>query len=231
MSPLKSSAIACHQVCHYYQDGAGRRTILDHIDLSIARGEWVSIVGRSGSGKSTLLHVLAGLLKPCAGQIDWGEASAIDRRSERQCSMLRNRHIGMIYQFHHLLGGFTALENVCIPLLIRGGVSKKCVIEKATVLLEQVGLGDRLQDEIYQLSGGERQRVAIARALVTEPDCLLADEPTGNLDQRNAESVYQLLLDVTALHQMSLLLVTHDQQLAQKMHRVLTLQDGCLRAA
>ncbi len=217
----------CHRVSKYYRDGRRRTRVLRDLSLSLAVGERVAILGSSGSGKSTLLHLLAGLLMPSKGHIDWSSNKAIESYTETRRAALRNQYLGMVYQFHYLLAEFNTLENVCMPLLLRGIMPKQARHE-ATDLLKQVGLQHRLNYAVNQLSGGERQRVAIARALVTKPVCLLADEPTGNLDQHTSEQVYQLLLDLSEQHTMSLLLVTHDQILAARMNRILQLCDGQL---
>ncbi len=208
----------------------GDRTIkvLEGIDLKISRGERVAIVGLSGSGKSTLLHLLAGLDKPDAGQIfiNGDEIAGLD---ERSLCKVRNETLGFVYQFHYLMSEFTAAENVSMPLMI-AGMSRKAAIGQASQVLTRVGLESRLTHKPGQLSGGERQRVAIARALVAEPLCVLADEPTGNLDEKTAEGVNQLLVELSDELKMSFVIVTHNQELAQKMDRTLILHNGLLKA-
>lgn len=209
-----------------YHDGVTAIDVLKHIDLEVAAGEMVAIVGSSGSGKSTLLHLLGGLDQPSSGQV-WLAGQDLASLNEAKKCELRNRHLGFVYQFHHLLPEFSALENVGMPLLIRGAESVE-ITEKATHLLEQVGLKDRLHHRLGQLSGGERQRVAIARALVMQPLCVLADEPTGNLDPRNAERVLELFFDLQKQHQTSVVMVTHDPLIAARAQRVFRIIDGRL---
>ncbi len=215
-----------HQISKSYNDGASKVHVLKGIDLSIEKGDRVAIIGPSGSGKSTLLHLLGGLDKPTSGDVSINAVSW-QKISEKQRCQLRNQHLGFVYQFHHLLPEFTALENVTIPLLLSGMEVKKAE-QQASDMLEKVGLKPRLEHKPAQLSGGERQRVAIARALVHQPHCVLADEPTGNLDQTTAAKVFDLMLDLNRQMNTALVIVTHDLQIAQRMDRVLVLHEGSL---
>jgi lipoprotein-releasing system ATP-binding protein len=209
-----------------YNDGASKIEVLKNIDLSIAKGERLAIIGPSGSGKSTLLHLLGGLDKPSSGEVCIKDVNWQQINEKKRCQ-LRNQGLGFIYQFHHLLPEFTALENVCMPLLL-ANESVKMAAEKAGAILDAVGLKLRKEHKPAQLSGGERQRVAIARALVHQPYCVLADEPTGNLDQATAAKVFDLMLELNQKMNTALVIVTHDHQLAKRMDRVLVLGEGVL---
>lgn len=208
---------------------AGLEThVLENINLTVNKGDRLAIVGSSGSGKSTLLHILGGLDTPTHGQV-LINGENIHALKSNVASRLRNQQLGFVYQFHHLLPEFTAVENVAMPLVI-GGQSPKLAQEQARDLLDRVGLGHRFEHKPSELSGGERQRAALARALITEPACLLADEPTGNLDHRTAQSMFDLLLKLNSDLGTALVIVTHDNELAAKMDRITTLMDGVLQS-
>ncbi|WP_130802129.1 lipoprotein-releasing ABC transporter ATP-binding protein LolD [Acinetobacter ihumii] len=208
-----------------FTDGKSSVDVIKGLSLQVRAGEFVSIVGASGSGKSTLLHVLGGLDQPTQGQVFLNE-QRFDNLGEAERGFKRNEYLGFVYQFHHLLPEFSALENVAMPLMLRSQSNFKEVKQRAEYLLERVGLSHRLEHKPGELSGGERQRVALARALVTKPALMLADEPTGNLDRKTAMTIFQLLMDLKKELNMSMLIVTHDEQLAQSADSILHMQDG-----
>jgi lipoprotein releasing system, ATP-binding protein len=223
------SILACDGVRKHFTDAGNRLDVLLGVDLRVMRGETLAIIGASGSGKTTLLQILGGLDLPSSGEVRLLE-TPFASLSDAARGELRNRALGFVYQFHHLLPEFSALENVCMPLLVR----RRPVVQaraEAQRFLERVGLGARLTHRPAQLSGGERQRAAVARALVARPNVVLADEPTGNLDGRNASAVLELLLELNRELGTSLVVVTHSDAIAARMQRVLTLQDGVLVAA
>ncbi len=209
-----------------FSDGRLNVEVLKEIDLEVRSGEQIAIVGTSGSGKSTLLHLLGGLSQPTQGEV-WVDGQNISTLSSKAQGNLRNSALGFVYQFHHLLPEFSALENVAMPLLIRGG-DAEAAFTRAETLLDQTGLSKRLEHKPGELSGGERQRTAVARALVTQPKCLLADEPTGNLDFQTADYIHSMMAELNQELGTALLVVTHDRKLAAKMHRQFRLKDGVL---
>ncbi len=223
---MNNPILSCTGLAKTYNDGITNVDVFRDVNLQVNAGELIAIVGSSGSGKSTLLHLLGGLDKPTQGEVRLNNKN-VHALSENEKCQLRNSYLGFIYQFHHLLPEFTALENVGMPLLIRGD-APSVIRQQATDLLKQVGLGERTHHRLSQLSGGERQRVAIARALVGNPLCVLADEPTGNLDPRNAEKVLELFMNLQKTLQTSVIMVTHDPAIAKQAQRVFRIEEGKL---
>ena len=222
-----SLLLQCENLCKTYQEGKMHTDVLRDVSFAMQPGEMMAIVGTSGSGKSTLLHLLGGLDSPTSGEVIF-KGQSLNSMSSSAKSELRNRELGFIYQFHHLLPDFTALENVAMPLLI-GKKKSAEVQERAMAMLEAVGLQHRSHHRPSELSGGERQRVAIARALVNNPSLVLTDEPTGNLDQRNADSIFELLGELNVRQGTAFLVVTHALELANRLTRQLEMRDGKLQ--
>ena len=218
--------VACREICITFSEPGLSVDVLHDINLSVRSGESVSVVGASGSGKSTLLHTLGGLMEPTSGEVVLS-GQTLKGLTAAQSGNVRNRHLGFVYQFHHLLPEFSALENVAMPLLIRGE-SPADSKEQAEHILKRVGLSHRLNHKPSELSGGERQRAAVARALVTRPDCVLADEPTGNLDQKTAAQVQELLLELMEAEKLALIVATHDLQFARSLAVQYELREGSL---
>lgn len=226
MNNSQAVVLRCQDLCHYYGDGPQRVDVLNNLNFEIAKGERIAIMGSSGAGKSTLLNLLGGLDNPLAGKV-WLSSHCLSEKNNDQRAALRNKHLGFVYQFHHLMVEFSALENVAMPCLI-AGQSKTEAYQKAEHLLSKVGLAKRLNHRPSELSGGERQRVAVARALVMQADCVLLDEPTGNLDAGSASQVLNLINELSAELGTAIVVVTHDQSLANTMDKVLLLANGRL---
>lgn len=220
--------LICREISKHYQEGNVRIDVLQSVNFELWQGDCIAIVGASGSGKTTLLQILGSLDQPSSGELSIAGCQLL-AMTECERSAFRNKHLGFIYQFHHLLPEFDALENVTMPLLIRG-LSHKKAREQATVLITRVGLKDRLTHRVGELSGGERQRIAIARALVTNPSCVLADEPTGNLDQATADQVFEVMMAMNREYNTSFVMVTHNDELAKKHDRIFMLKHGKLIA-
>ncbi|HDV7289167.1 lipoprotein-releasing ABC transporter ATP-binding protein LolD [Pasteurella multocida] len=224
---MKSHLLHCQHITKYYQEGAQQTQVLKDVSFSMQAGELVAIVGSSGSGKSTLLHVLGGLDQPTSGEV-FIQNQSLQKINANQLAKLRNQYLGFVYQFHHLMADFSALENVMMPMLI-GKQNKSEAQDRAEKMLTAVGLSHRISHRPSALSGGERQRVAIARSLVNHPALVLADEPTGNLDRKTTESIFDLIKQLNQEQNIAFLLVTHDLALAEKLSRRLVMQDGVLR--
>jgi lipoprotein-releasing system ATP-binding protein len=221
-----STLVSCEQLEKTYSQGPQLVQVLKGINLQVDRGERIAIVGSSGSGKTTLLNLLGGLDLPTSGRVTIA-GKDLAQVDETERGLLRNKHLGFVYQFHHLLGEFSALENVCMPLLI-ARLPMVDAAERARTMLDKVGLDARIEHKPSELSGGERQRVAIARALITEPNCVLLDEPTGNLDRNTAAEIHALMNDLNEKLEISFIVVTHDELLASSMERKFLLADGLL---
>ncbi len=224
---MNTALLSCQDVSKFYQEGTQQTEVLKQVSFSMQPSELVAIVGSSGSGKSTLLHTLGGLDQPSSGEV-FIKGQSLQQMSPNALAKLRNQYLGFVYQFHHLMADFTALENVMMPMLI-GQQNKTEAQDRAEQILSAVGLQHRISHRPSALSGGERQRVAIARALVNNPALVLADEPTGNLDHKTTESIFELIQQLNQEKQIAFLLVTHDLNLAEKLNRRLIMQDGVLR--
>ena len=224
---MNTALLSCQNVSKFYQEGTQQTEVLKQVSFSMQPSELVAIVGSSGSGKSTLLHTLGGLDQPTSGEV-FIKGQSLQQMTPNALAKLRNQYLGFVYQFHHLMADFTALENVMMPMLI-GQQNKTEAQDRAEQILSAVGLQHRISHRPSALSGGERQRVAIARALVNNPALVLADEPTGNLDHKTTESIFELIQQLNQEKQIAFLLVTHDLNLAEKLNRRLIMQDGVLR--
>ena len=224
---MNTALLSCQNITKFYQEGTQQTEVLKQVSFSMQPSELVAIVGSSGSGKSTLLHTLGGLDQPSSGEV-FIKGQSLQQMSPNALAKLRNQYLGFVYQFHHLMADFTALENVMMPMLI-GQQNKTEAQDRAEQILSAVGLQHRISHRPSALSGGERQRVAIARALVNNPALVLADEPTGNLDHKTTESIFELIQQLNQEKQIAFLLVTHDLNLAEKLNRRLIMQDGVLR--
>ena len=224
---MNNYLLECQNINKFYQEGENQTQVLKGVSFAMKPQELVAIVGSSGSGKSTLLHTLGGLDQPSSGEV-FIKGQSLQKASESELAKLRNQNLGFVYQFHHLMADFTALENVMMPMLI-GHQNKTEAKDRAEKMLSAVGLSHRMTHRPSALSGGERQRVAIARALVNNPALVSADEPTGNLDHKTTESIFELIQTLNAEQNIAFLLVTHDMSLAQKLSRCLTMQDGILK--
>ena len=225
---MSLSVLRCQSIYKSYQEAESEVKILQNVSLEVQAGETLAILGSSGSGKSTLLHILGTLDAPNSGEVYFQDVCLTTLNPKKQ-AQFRNKQLGFVYQFHHLLPEFSAQENVAMPLLI-AGVDKNDALNKAQILLERVGLSHRISHKPSQMSGGERQRVAIARALVNTPKVIMADEPTGNLDESNSQQIFELIQDINKEFNTAFIIVTHDQVLASKLDRMLILTQGQLEA-